>query len=161
MWCMLACIQMRATSLILYILTGPVLELATLSFGLRERQRISIISCSWWEAGCGGFWCSRSCCISSVLVVRRRIRRANVCLWKRNLMQMKPAYFTLIRFHHVVTSERIQQPGNRGKDLRNVQKLKGCGSYGLSVYPFLKKNLSLLFFQQLEAGVKEKYSDRQ
>lgn len=51
-------------------------------------------------------------------------------------MQMKPAYFTLIRFHHVVTSECIQQHGNRGKDLRNVQKLKGRGSYGLSVYPF-------------------------
>lgn len=79
-------------------------------------------------------------------------------------MQMKPAHFTLIRFHRVVTSECLQHPGNKGKDLRNVLKLKGHSSYGLSVYPFFfkkKKHASLLFFQQLEAGVKEKYSARQ
>lgn len=38
-------------------------------------------------------------------------------------MKMKPAHFTLIRFHHVLTSECLQHPGNKGKDLRNVQKL--------------------------------------
>lgn len=51
-------------------------------------------------------------------------------------MQMKPAHFTLIRFHRVVTSECLQHPGNKGKDLRNVLKLKGHSSYGLSVCPF-------------------------
>lgn len=59
-------------------------------------------------------------------------------------MQMKPAHFTLIIFHRVVTSECLQHPGNKGKDLRNVLKLKGHSSYGLSVYPFfLKKNTHL------------------
>lgn len=33
---MLACIQMRATSPILYVLVAPVLELAVLSFGFKE-----------------------------------------------------------------------------------------------------------------------------
>lgn len=33
---MLACIQLRATSLILPILVVPVLELVALSFGLKE-----------------------------------------------------------------------------------------------------------------------------
>lgn len=151
MWCMLACIQMRVTSLILYILVVPVLELVALSFGFEEREGIPILSCcSWWKR-IGYFWCTSDCCIGLVLMVGRRIRRVNLCLWKRNLMKMKPPHFTLVRFHHVGTSECLQHPGNKGKDLRNVQMLKGHSSYGLSMYlSFKKKISSLLFFQQLK-----------
>lgn len=70
-------------------------------------------------------------------------------------MKMKPAHFTLIRFHHVVTSKCLQHPGNKSKDLRNVPKLKGHSSYGLSVYLFFKKISSLLFFQQLKMALKK------
>lgn len=74
-------------------------------------------------------------------------------------MEMKPARFTLIRFHHVVPSKCLQQPGNKGRDLRNIQKLKGDSSYGLSVcLLFKKKNKkisSLLFFQQLKTMLKK------
>lgn len=101
-----------------------------------------------------GFWCSSNCCIGSVL--EAGIRRVNLCLWKRNLMEMKPAHFILIRFHHVVPSKCLQHPGNKGRDLRNIQKLKGHGSYGLSACLLFKKKISsLLFFQQLKTMLKK------
>lgn len=58
-------------------------------------------------------------------------------------MKMKPAHFTLVRFHHFGTSECLQHPGNEGQD---VQMLKGHSSYGLSVLWIInvclvKKNL--------------------
>lgn len=70
-------------------------------------------------------------------------------------MKMKPTHFTLIRFHHAVTSKYLQHPGNKGKNLRNIQKLKGQSSYGLPVFLFLKKISSLLFFQQLKTALKK------
>lgn len=71
-------------------------------------------------------------------------------------MEMKPAHFTLIRFHHVVPSKCLQHPGNKGRDLRNIQKLKGHSSYGLSACLLFKKKISsLLFFQQLKMVLKK------
>lgn len=109
----------------------------------RNRENFNL-SCSWWKR-VGYFWCSSDCCIGLVLVVRRRIRRVNLYLWKRNLMKMKPAHFTLVRFHHVGTSECLQHPGNKGKDLRIVQMLKGHSSNGLSMYLPCKKKCHLYY----------------
>lgn len=66
-------------------------------------------------------------------------------------MKTKPAHFTLIRFHHVVTSKCLQHPGNKRKDLRNVQKFKGYSSYGLSVYLWVLFFFLNLIFTALSA----------
>lgn len=78
-------------------------------------------------------------------------------------MEMKPAHFTLIRFHHVVPSKCLQHPGNKGRDLRNIQKLKGHSSYGLSASLLFKKKKNLIFtiLSATQNGVEEKYSGRQ
>lgn len=83
-------------------------------------------------------------------------------------MEMKPAHFTLIRLHRVVPSKCLQQPGNKGRDLRNIQKLKGYGSYGLSACLLFKKknnpktkNLIFTILSATQNGVEEKYSGGQ
>lgn len=74
---MLASVQMRATSLILYISVAPGLKLVAVSLGLKKHEECqsSIVR---REGDWVGFSCSSNCCIGSVLEVG--IRRVNLCL---------------------------------------------------------------------------------
>lgn len=68
-------------------------------------------------------------------------------------MEMKPAHFTLIRFHHVAPSKCLQHPGQRFEKHPKVKRTWFL--WIISVSFILKKISSLLFFQQLKTVLKK------